>query len=593
MSINSDRKRPPPLLLNNAAPSHTTAHATRYPQLYADDFKSLKSPRDSEYDDSASSLFDASSGAYASTPPSLTNTPPSITASLRPEKGEYKAANETKLADLIVVGEGDSFGVQTEKEREREKENSSGAPPPTPEPAHTSPPLAVPPKLTQASPSVERLYYIPPPTPPKFRSTSTPVLHPMSPGNTHRTPRALKSARTTELMNNDSRIEEVPEEEQVEESDDSDDGDDDGPRSPTPASSRNNSNDTARRPSLGAANNVNMVKFKELGLQEGEPKSAFDDSSFEDRQDTFASRQRMPSFWEKMRMSRECLMRFDRITLTLTPDILSPSASANITDNTDNSSDSASHVSIHVFDSDLHDIDNMQGASSQSVARALATLPSDAIKSVKDVPDLGLERKPFLARIFDSESSSAASNCFFLGFVFGPAVWLIGGWTLDVCDGSAVQRVKADDRRRDWASEWNEISLAFKIREGERRTHDKEKMLMSEKATHKKTGSSGSASFARSDSGAAMEAHPSQSSLAASWGYQGHTNNPPLTNHLFNQGVKPRKFVSSDPDLSILPPLTRDNPDRWVLRCRIAALVSVPLCIGCMIAAIVGIVVSF
>lgn len=241
----------------------------------------------------------------------------------------------------------------------------------------------------------------------------------------------------------------------------------------------------------------------------------------------------------------------------------------------------------------MHDIDNMQASSSQSVARALTTLPSDAIKSVKDVPDLGLERKPFLARIFDAEDSSAASNCFFLGFVFGPAVWLIGGWTLDTRDGAAVQRVKADDRRRDWASEWNEISLAFKIRESEKKTKDKEKVLLSEKPTHKKNNSNGSASFARSDSGAAMEAHPSQSSLAASWGNQGPSNHPPLSNHLFNKGVKPRKFVSSEPDLSILPPLTRDHPDRWVLRCRIAALISVPLCIGCLIAAIVGVVISF
>lgn len=290
MSLNSDRKRPPPLQLNNLSSAHNFTHTTRYPQLYSDDFKSPRDSRSSVnlFDsDSASSIFDASSGAHASTPPSLTNTPPSISASLRPEKGEAKAFNETKLADLIVIGD------EVDGRLESEKENS--APPPTPEPAHTSPPLSVPPKLSQASPSVERLYYIPPPTPPKFRTSSTPVLHPMSPGNTHRTPRTLKNARTTELMNNDSRIEEVPEEEQMDEVQENDE--DDGPRSPTPASSRNNSNDTSRRPSLGA----NNVKFKE----EGEPKSAFDDSSFEDRQDTTMSRQRLPSFWEKMRKSRE------------------------------------------------------------------------------------------------------------------------------------------------------------------------------------------------------------------------------------------------------------------------------------------------
>ncbi|TIA79518.1 hypothetical protein E3P98_03246 [Wallemia ichthyophaga] len=563
MSLDSERKRPPPLQLNNSS-THTahTAHTTRYPQLYSED---LKSPRESLFDsDSASSLFDVSSGVHPSTPPSLTNTPPSISASLRLEKdkGDVKTHNETKLANLIVIGD------EEERRAENDKENSkNNAPPPTPEPVYASPPLAVPPKLTQTSPSVERLYYIPPPTPPKFRTTSTPVLHPMSPGNTHRTPKTLKNARTTELMNNDSRIEEVPEEEQGddEEEEEEEEAGIDGPRSPTPASSRNNSNDASRL--------ANNVKFKE----EGEPKSAFDDSSFEDRQDTTISRQRLPSFWEKMRKSN----------------ILSPSASANIPDTTENSSDSDSHISIHVYDSDLHDIENTQASSSQSVARALASLPSDAIKSVKDVPDIGLESKSFLARIFDAENSSAASNCFFLGFLFGPAVWLIGGWTLDSRDGAAVQRVKADDRRRDWASEWNEINLAFKIRETEKQNNDKEKTALSEKPTHKRNSSSGSASFARSDSGAAMDAHPSQSSIATSWGNQDSSNNPTSANHLFKQGVKPRKFVSSDPDLSLLPPLTRDYPDRWVLRCRIAALVSVPLCIGCLIAAIVGVVVSF
>lgn len=555
MSINADRRKPPPLQLNNYATQ--SAHTTRYPQLYSDD---IKSPRESHSSvnlldsDSASSIFDASSGVHASTPPSLTNTPPSISASLKPEKGD-RAFNETKLADLISIGdEEENRGLQLEKD------NMGNAPPPTPEPAHTSPPLSVPAKLSQVSPSVERLYYIPPPTPPKFRTSSTPVLHPMSPGNTHRTPRTLKNARNTELMNNDSRIEEVPEDE--------DEDEDDGPRSPTPASSRNTSNEVDRwRPSLGA-----NVKFKE---NEAEPKSAFEDSSFEDRQDTTISHQRMTSFWEKMRKSN----------------ILSPSASTNIADNT--SSDSGSHISIHIYDSDLRDIDNIQASSSHSVARALATLPSDAIRNVKDVPDLGLERKPFLARIFDADDSSAASNCFFLGFIFGPAIWLIGGWTLDARDGTAVQRVKADDRRRDWASEWNEISLAFKIREREKGCKDKEKVLLSEKHTHSKNSSNGSSSFARSDSGAPMEAHPSQSSIAASWGNQGVTNRPPLNNYLFNHGVKPRKFVSSEPEMSILPPLTRDSPDRWVLRCRIAAIVTVPLAIGCLIAAIVGIVVSF
>ena len=144
--------------------------------------------------------------------------------------------------------------------------------------------------------------------------------------------------------------------------------------------------------------------------------------------------------------------------------------------------------------------------------------------------------------------------------MLGPPIWLVGGWFLDSSSGMTIQRVKKDDINHDWSSEWNEINVGFKYRKKFKEDQNE---------------------LSRSESGEAMSPHRSQSSLSSN--YQ----------NIFTNKVKPRKFYQSKPNNNVLPPIISDNPERWTFRCRLAAIISVPIAMACLIAAIVGIIVTW
>ena len=159
-----------------------------------------------------------------------------------------------------------------------------------------SPPQVIPPKLTpNPSPPIERLYYVPPPTPPKFRSSTLPPLYPMSPGNSHRTPRGLKNARNLDLMDHSSKIIELPEDEL--EFDDNDRSDNDKENIDISSDNINDDNDEQfQSPTNNVKRNRSntVVTFDDTANQ---PRSAFDDASIRQKSNHNLS------FWDKLRRS--------------------------------------------------------------------------------------------------------------------------------------------------------------------------------------------------------------------------------------------------------------------------------------------------